>query len=161
MCQSSVVYVSSVPASCVLIWFVSCPCLVWLLVKSVPAVFVSLTCVFKFLPVQFRVVYSLLPGVSVCVSLALSYPALFIYIKDYYLSLLLVCMFLYPPRVCTVTPCFILHLFCEETCFIQSLNLSFDNLHRFLSEPFQLPEELTLTHCSLSMMITMFPYLLV
>ncbi len=40
-------------------------------------------------------VYSLLPGVPVCVSLAL-----FVYIKDYYLSLLLVSVFLYPPRVC-------------------------------------------------------------
>ncbi len=45
----------------------------------------------------------LLPGVLVCVSLPLSCPALFVYIKDYYLSLLLVCVFLYPPRVCTVT----------------------------------------------------------
>ncbi len=26
-----------------------------------------------------------------------------VFIKDYYLSLLLVCVFLYPPRVCTVT----------------------------------------------------------
>ncbi len=41
-------------------------------VKSVPAVFVSLACVFKFLPVHFQcgLVYSLLPGVPVCVSLA-------------------------------------------------------------------------------------------
>ncbi len=45
--------------------------------------------------VSCRLVYSLLPGVPVCVSLAL-----FVYIKDYYLSLLLVCVFLYPPRVC-------------------------------------------------------------
>ncbi len=37
ICQSSVV---CVPAYCVHIWFVSCPCLVWSLVKSVPAVFV-------------------------------------------------------------------------------------------------------------------------
>ncbi len=30
------------PASCVHIWFVSCPCFMSLLVKYVPAVFVSL-----------------------------------------------------------------------------------------------------------------------
>ncbi len=53
--------------------------------------------------IWFCLVYSLLPGVPVCVSLALSCTALFVYIKDYYLSLLLVCVFLYPPRVCTVT----------------------------------------------------------
>ncbi len=35
----------------------------------------------------FGLVYSLLPGVSVHVSLALSCPALFVHIKDYYLSL--------------------------------------------------------------------------
>ncbi len=34
--------VSCVPASCVHIWFVSCPCFMSLLVKYVPAVFVSL-----------------------------------------------------------------------------------------------------------------------
>ncbi len=50
--------VSCVPVSCVHIWFVSCPCLMWLLVKSVPAMFVSLACVFDFLPVQFRVIWS-------------------------------------------------------------------------------------------------------
>ncbi len=35
--------VSCVPASCFLIWFVSCPRLMWLLVNSCPAVFVSLS----------------------------------------------------------------------------------------------------------------------
>ncbi len=34
--------VSCVPASCVHIWFVSCPCFMSLLVKYVPAVFVLL-----------------------------------------------------------------------------------------------------------------------
>ncbi len=34
--------VSCVPASCVHIWFVSCPCFMSLLVKYVPVVFVSL-----------------------------------------------------------------------------------------------------------------------
>ncbi len=50
--------VSCVPASCVHIWFVSCPCLIRFLVKSVPAVFGSLASVFKFLPVQLHVVWS-------------------------------------------------------------------------------------------------------
>ncbi len=61
--------VSSVPASCVHIWFVSCPCFMLLWVKYVPAVFmwlcvnypVYLVAVFW---VWFRLVYSLLPGVS-------------------------------------------------------------------------------------------------
>ncbi len=35
--------VSCVPASCVHIWFVPCPRLMWLLVNSCPAVFVSLS----------------------------------------------------------------------------------------------------------------------
>ncbi len=35
--------VSCVPASCFLIWFASCPCFMWLLVNSCPAVFVSLS----------------------------------------------------------------------------------------------------------------------
>ncbi len=53
----------------------------WLLVHSCPAVFVSLSmiilCIYS--PVcsdRFRLVYSLLPGVPVCVSLALSCPVL-------------------------------------------------------------------------------------
>ncbi len=40
LCQGSVVCVSCVPTSCVHIWFVSCPRLMWLLVNSCPAVFV-------------------------------------------------------------------------------------------------------------------------
>ncbi len=84
--------VSCVPASCVHIWFVSCPCFMSLWVKYVPAVFVSLCVNYPVYisPVfwaWFRLVYSLLPGVSVHVSLALSCPALFVKIKDYYLSL--------------------------------------------------------------------------
>ncbi len=51
--------------------------------------------------VSCRLVYSLLPGVScLCVSLTMSCPALScpdVIIKDYYLSLLLVCVFLVSP----------------------------------------------------------------
>ncbi len=75
-------WVSCVPASCVCFWFVSCPLWVWLLVHSCPAVFVNclwLSCEF--------IVYSLLPDVPVCVSLALPCPALFVYIKDCYFLL--------------------------------------------------------------------------
>ncbi len=85
--------VSCVPTSFVHIWFVSCPCLVWLLVKSVPAMFVSLACVFKLLPGQFCVVWST------------PYSPVFLSVSAlYYLSLLLVCGFLYHPRVCTMSP---------------------------------------------------------
>ncbi len=71
--------VSSVPASCVHIWFVSCPCFMSLWVKYVPAVFVSLCVnypvyISPVLWVWFRLVYSLLPGVS-CLSV-LPCPAL-------------------------------------------------------------------------------------
>ncbi len=81
--------VSSVPASCVHIWFVSCPCFMSLWVKYVPAVFVWLCVNYPvyLVPVfwvWFRLVYSLLPGVSVHVSHALSCLDV---IKDYYLSL--------------------------------------------------------------------------
>ncbi len=78
--------VSCVPASCVLIWFVSCPCFMSLWVKCVPAVFVSLCVnypvyISPVLWVWFRLVYSLLPGVSV------SLPCLDVSIKDYYFEL--------------------------------------------------------------------------
>ncbi len=84
-CQGSVVCVSCVPASCVLIWFVSCPRLMWLLVNLCPAVFVSLSMINLCInspvcSVWFRLVYSLLPVFSVC------QPCL-VLIKDYYLSL--------------------------------------------------------------------------
>ncbi len=64
--------VSCVPASCVLIWFVSCPRFLWLWVYSCPAVFVSLSIIILCIynpdcSVWFRLVYSLLPGVPVCV----------------------------------------------------------------------------------------------
>ncbi len=81
--------VSCVPASCVHIWFVSCPCFMSLWVKYVPAVFVSLSVnytvyISPVFWVWFRLVYLWLPGVS-CLS-ALSCPAL-MFIKYYYLSL--------------------------------------------------------------------------
>ncbi len=81
--------VSCVPASCVHIWFVSCPCLISLWVNSCPAVFVSLSVINLCILVHacsvwFRLVYLWLPGVS-CLS-ALSCPAL-MFIKYYYLSL--------------------------------------------------------------------------
>ncbi len=68
--------VSCVPASCVHIWFVSCPCFMSLWVKYVPAVFVSLCVnypvyISPVFWVWFRLVYSLFPGVSVHVSPAL------------------------------------------------------------------------------------------
>ncbi len=81
--------VSSVPASCVHIWFVSCPCFMSLWVKYVPAVFVSL-CVNYPLYISpvfwvwFRLVYSLLPRCILSLSPALSYLDV---IKYYYLSL--------------------------------------------------------------------------
>ncbi len=83
-CQGSVC-VSCVPASCVHIWFVSCPRLMWLLVNSCPAVCMWLSminlCIYS--PVcslWFRLVYSLLPVFPVC------QPCL-VLIKDCYLSL--------------------------------------------------------------------------
>ncbi len=62
--------VSSVPASCVNIWFVSCPRFMSLWVKYVPAVCMWLCVNYPvyLVPVfwvWFRLVYSLLPGVSV------------------------------------------------------------------------------------------------
>ncbi len=61
--------VSCVPAACVHIWFVSCPRLMSLWVNSCPAVFVSLSVINLCILVHacsvwFRLVYSLLPGVS-------------------------------------------------------------------------------------------------
>ncbi len=61
--------VSSVPASCVHIWFVSCPCFMSLWVNSCPAVCMWLCVNYPvyLVPVfwvWFRLVYSLLPGVS-------------------------------------------------------------------------------------------------
>ncbi len=78
--------VSCVPASCFLIWLVSCPHFMSLLVNSVPGVCVWL-CVYY--PVYLspvcwvpcRLVYSLFP-VFLCVCIALSY--LDVVIKDYY-----------------------------------------------------------------------------
>ncbi len=91
--------VSCVPASCVHIWFVSCPCFMSLWVKYVPAVFVSLCVnypvyISPVFWVWFRLVYSLLPGVS-CLWV-LPCPAL-MSIKTIIWVYVLVCVFLYPP----------------------------------------------------------------
>ncbi len=89
MCVRVLLCVSSVPASCVHIWFVSCPCFMSLWVKYVPAVFVSL-CVNYPLYISpvfwvwFCLVYSLLPRCILSLSPALSYLDV---IKYYYLSL--------------------------------------------------------------------------
>ncbi len=79
-------------------------CDLW--VNSCPAVFVSLSmiilCIYSpVYSVWFVLVYSLVPSVPVCVSLALSCPALFGVIKDCHLSYILISGFL--PCVCTVT----------------------------------------------------------
>ncbi len=97
--------VSSVPASCVHIWFVSCACFMSLWVNLCPAV--CMWCVnfpVYLVPVfwvWFRLVYSLLPGVS-CLS-ALSCPALMSWLNTIIWVYVLVCVSLFLPRVCTVT----------------------------------------------------------
>ncbi len=96
--------VSSVPASCVH-KFVSCPRLMWSLVNSCPAVFVSLSmiylCIYSSVcSVWFRLVYLLLPVFPVCLVLpCLALSALKTIIWVY----VLVCMSLFLPAVCTVT----------------------------------------------------------
>ncbi len=75
-------------------------------VKYVPAVFVSLSVINLCILVHacsvwFRLVYSLLPGVS-CLS-ALSFPAWMCWLKTIIWVYILVCVFLFLPRVCTVT----------------------------------------------------------
>ncbi len=75
----------------------------WLLSSCVCLVIYDYPCVFIVLSVQFDFVWSTrYSPVFLCVCLALSCPALSS-LKTIILSLLLVCMFLYPPRVCTVT----------------------------------------------------------
>ncbi len=94
--------VSSVPASCVHIWFVSCPRLMSLWVKSVPAVCMWLCVNYPvyLVPVfwvWFGLVYLWLPGVS-CLS-ALSCPALML-LNTIIWVYVLVCVSLFLPRVC-------------------------------------------------------------
>ncbi len=84
-CVRVLLCVSCVPASCVHIWFVSCPRLMSLWVNSCPAVFVSLSVINLCILVHacsvwFRLVYSLLPVFPVC------QPCL-VLIKECYLSL--------------------------------------------------------------------------
>ncbi len=112
--------VSSVPASCVHIWIVSCPCLMLLWVKYVPAVFMWLCVNYPVYLVWCGLVHSLLPGVPVsesCLDV----------IKDYYLSL--------RPRLrVPVPPCcahrdkwfeFDLYLFIYIVKFLSFLSLFF------------------------------------
>ncbi len=95
--------VSSVPASCVHIWFVSCPCFMSLWVNLCPAVCMWLCVNYPvyLVPVfwvWFRLVYS---GVS-CLS-ALSCSALMSWLNIIIWVYVLVCMFLFLPPVCTMT----------------------------------------------------------
>ncbi len=117
LCQSSVC-VSCVPASCVHIWFVSCPCQMWLLVNCVQLClsrYLWFTCVFIVLSVQ--LIWSgllITPGVS-CLS-ALPCPALSS-LKTIIWVYVLVCVSLFLPAVCTVTPCLPSDDFCPpSTC---------------------------------------------
>ncbi len=109
LCQGSVVCVSCVPASCVHIWFVSCPRLMWLLVNSCPAVFMWLCVNYTvyLVPVFLSFISSGLlvtPGVS-CLS-ALPCPAMSSpdeLLKTIIWVYVLVCVSLFLPAVCTVT----------------------------------------------------------
>ncbi len=103
LCQGSVV--SCVPASCVHIWFVSCPCFMSLWVHLCPAVCMWLCVnypvyISPVFWVWFGLVYSLLPGVS-CLS-AWPCPALSTLktIIEFKSSSACSCIL---PRVCTVT----------------------------------------------------------
>ncbi len=108
--------VSCVPASCVHIWFVSCPRLMWLLVNCVQpclsnclwySLYISPVC-----SVWFRLVYSLLSGVPIC------QHCLDVVIKDYYLSL--------RPRLRVLVPPCCVHrdrfIMC---CIIMGINSTF------------------------------------
>ncbi len=89
--------VSCVPASCVHIWFVSCPRLVWWLNSMSLSMFQPCLCDYVLITlcilvhacsVWFRLVYSLLPRCILSLSPALSCLVLpWCLIKDYYLSL--------------------------------------------------------------------------
>ncbi len=103
ICVRVLLCVSSVPASCVHIWFVSCPRQMWLLVNSCPAVFVSLSiinlCIYS--PVcslWFCLVYSLFSVFPVCKPcLVLPCLALMSLLNNIIWVYVLVCVFLYPP----------------------------------------------------------------
>ncbi len=105
--------VPCVPASCVLIWFVSCPRLMWLLVNLCPAVFVSLSMIYLCIyspvcSVWFGLVYLLLPGVSESALLCL---ALMSTLKTIIWVYVLVCVSLFLPAVCTLTKIWVFYLF--------------------------------------------------
>ncbi len=87
--------VSCVPASCVHIWFVSCPCFMSLWVNLCPAVCMWLC-------VNYPVYISLLVTSRCILSLCLVLSCLVV-IKTIIWVYVLVCVFLFLPRVCTVT----------------------------------------------------------
>ncbi len=107
---------------CVICSRLLCPymvCFMSLLVKYVPAVFVSLCVnypvyISPVFWVWFRLVYSLFPGVSVHVS-----PALMSTLKTIIWVYVLVCMSLFLPRVCTVTP--LLHISAKQMLHFSTL----------------------------------------
>ncbi len=109
--------VSCVPASCVLIWFVSCPRFLWLWVNSCPAVFVSLSmiilCIYSHVcSVWYHLVYSLLP-VFLCVYPALSTLQTLQSLSSSRCSSIL-------SRVCIVTHGYRIHFFCPQTLYLQT-----------------------------------------
>ncbi len=116
-CLSVMCRVCHVFSSCVLIWLVSCPRLVLLLVKSCPAVFDYVrdypvylsSCLFS----KCRLVYSLLPGVHVCLP-CLVLPCLDL-LKTVILSLSSSSCSSFLPAVCTVTM--------SIACFLNNIGL--------------------------------------
>ncbi len=98
--------VSCVPTSCFLIWFVSCPCLMSL-VNSCPAVFVLLSMIYLCILVHAcsvwcGLVYLLFPVYPVC-EYCLVMSCLDVLLNIIIWVYILVCVFLFLPRVCTVT----------------------------------------------------------
>ncbi len=107
VCVRVLLCVSCVPASCVHIWFVSCPRLMSLWVNSCPAVFVSLSVINLCILVHacsvwFCLVYSLLPRCILSMSV-MPFPTLMSPLNIIIWVYVLVCVFLFLPRVCTVT----------------------------------------------------------
>ncbi len=135
--------VSCVPTSCVHIWFVSCPCFMSLWVKYVPAVFMWLCVnypvyISPVFWVWFRLVYSLLPVFPVCQPcLALPCLALMSSLNTIIWVYILVCVFLFLPRVCTVTNTLYgskwsIFLLCQKIIRILSKDVPFRYFVNFL-----------------------------
>ncbi len=107
--------VSSVPASCVHIWFVSCPCLMSLWVNSCPAVFVSLSVINLCMlvhacSVRLGLVYLWLPGVSCLSALSSLKTIIWVYV--------LVCVFLYPPSCVHRDTCVCVYIYTHTHTYI-------------------------------------------